>query len=103
MRRTHGSPDASGPGDGVWRKSHRDGDAGGVTTFDAWNEAERRVTMTRGKWQHGQLTELSGELIDTHQSNIAWFAEELGLTLEAILETRRSGGRQDTCLSMVES
>jgi hypothetical protein len=37
------------------------------------------------------------------KKNIAWFAEELGLTLDTILETRRSGGRQDTCLSMVES
>lgn len=77
--------------------AYRLGQAGSsVTVFDSWNRVGGRIFSARGMWAEGQLTELGGELIDTGHGALRGLAEELGLTLDPILETAGSGVRQDT-------
>ncbi len=64
--------------------------------FDSWNRVGGRMFTARGMWADGQLTELGGELIDTDHESLRGLAEELGLTLDPILEVEDSGIRQDT-------
>lgn len=77
--------------------AYRLGQAGLRTkVFDSWNRVGGRMFTARGMWADGQLTELGGELIDTGHAALRGLAEELGLTLDPILETPESGIRQDT-------
>jgi monoamine oxidase len=64
--------------------------------FDSWNRVGGRMFTARNMWADNQLTELGGELIDTDHASLRGLAEELGLTLDPILETAGSGIRQDT-------
>jgi monoamine oxidase len=64
--------------------------------FDSWNRVGGRMFTARNMWAEDQLTELGGELIDTEHAVLRALAEELGLTLDAILEPAGSGIRQDT-------
>jgi monoamine oxidase len=64
--------------------------------FDSWNKVGGRMFTARNMWADGQLTELGGELIDTEHATLRGLAEELGLTLDPILETPGNGIRQDT-------
>jgi monoamine oxidase len=64
--------------------------------FDSWNRVGGRIFTARNMWADDQLTELGGELIDTDHTVLRGLAEELGLTLDPILETPGSGIRQDT-------
>jgi monoamine oxidase len=77
--------------------AYRLGRAGLSTqVFDSWNRVGGRMFTARGKWTDEQLTELGGELIDTGHHALRRLAEELGLTLDPILETAGNGVRQDT-------
>lgn len=64
--------------------------------FDSWNRVGGRIFTARNMWADDQLTELGGELIDTDHTVLRGLTEELGLTLDPILETPGSGIRQDT-------
>lgn len=77
--------------------AYRLGQAGLSTkVFDSWNRVGGRMFTARGMWADKQLTELGGELIDTDHDALRGLAEELGLTLDPILEAPGSGIRQDT-------
>jgi monoamine oxidase len=64
--------------------------------FDSWNRVGGRMFTARNMWADDQLTELGGELIDTEHASLRGLAEELGLSLDPILEAPGSGIRQDT-------
>lgn len=77
--------------------AYRLGQAGlSAKVFDSWNRVGGRMFTARGMWADQQLTELGGELIDTDHDALRTLADELGLTLDPILETAASGIRQDT-------
>ncbi|HTV19476.1 MAG TPA: FAD-dependent oxidoreductase [Polyangiaceae bacterium] len=77
--------------------AYRLGQAGlSAKVFDSWNRVGGRMFTARGMWADEQLTELGGELIDTDHDALRGLAEELGLTLDPILESPGSGIRQDT-------
>jgi monoamine oxidase len=77
--------------------AYRLGQAGLSTrVFDSWNRVGGRMFTARNRWADQQLTELGGELIDTGHDALRALAEELGLTLDPILEVPGSGVRQDT-------
>lgn len=77
--------------------AYRLGQAGLHTNvFDSWNRVGGRMFTARGTWADDQLIELGGELIDTEHEALRGLADELGLTLDPILEPAGSGIRQDT-------
>ena len=64
--------------------------------FDSWNRVGGRMYTARGMLADSQVIELGGELIDTEHEALRGLAEELGLTLDAILEPAGNGIKQDT-------
>jgi monoamine oxidase len=68
----------------------------GAKVFDSWNRVGGRMFTARDRWADQQLTELGGELIDTKHAALRALADELGLTLDAIVEPSGNGVRQDT-------
>jgi monoamine oxidase len=77
--------------------AYRLGEAGlQAKVFDSWNRVGGRMFTARGMWADDQLIELGGELIDTEHEALRGLAEDLGLTLDPILEPAGSGIRQDT-------
>jgi monoamine oxidase len=64
--------------------------------FDSWNRVGGRMFTARNMGPERQLSELGGELIDTGHTALRSLSEELGLKLDAIIETPGNGIRQDT-------